>query len=96
MNPAPAQPEKPAHPAHPAGPLPNGVPTGLPWLAIALISAAVIDASLAAGWYAMQQAQKRITDQMHASAFIKTERLADWHQERLAVAQLLQQRRSLG
>ncbi|MCL5968591.1 MAG: EAL domain-containing protein [Betaproteobacteria bacterium] len=95
MNPAPAQPEKPAHPAHPAGPLPNGVPTGLPWLAIALISAAVIGASLAAGWYALQLAQKRITDQMHASAFIKTERLADWHKERLAKAQLLRQRESL-
>lgn len=103
---APAPPENPvhpAHPAHPAGPLhtgvppgvPPGVPTGLPWLAIALISALIVAATVAAGWFAWIQTQQRIAAELHASAFAQTQRLADWHQERLAVAGRLQHRNSL-
>jgi len=92
---APAPPENPAHPAHPAGPLLTGVPTGLPWLAIALISALIVAATVAAGWFAWIQTQQRIAAELHASAFAQTQRLADWHQERLAIAGRLQHRNSL-
>ncbi len=94
MKPDPAPTQAP-HPEHPANMRPNGVPPGLPWLAAALICAAIVVGTGLVAWYSWQQAQNRAEAQLQATAFSMAQRLADWHRERLTAAELLQQRDGL-
>jgi len=94
QHPTPSNGEGPAAAAPRNG---NGLPPapGLSWLAAGLISVALVAATALVGWYSWQQAQVRAEAHLQATAFGMAQRLADWNRERLAAAQLLQQRGSL-
>jgi len=68
---------------------------GLSWLVAGLIGVAIATATALAGGYSWQQAHARAEAHLQATAFSMAQRLADWHRERLAAAELLQYRNDL-